>query len=282
MQPVATAEDAAFLAGLLDEVDTNASSHRVTPSIKIVKTESRRKIRVLSPPLSENRKVTLPKASGVTNPAHLLSTPPSEFAYDEDDEVFIRGMDDDAPMSDPMPSSPVTKAVARKGQAQVKAEEEEDDDLMEIAQAVGDINVKTTSVNISGSRPIPKTVKQPPYPSPQSSSPTRAPADDIDASVWNNVTSKLNVLSSPPTQTTSFGKLDVQDALEEDGSLRMFWTDYTEVNGSLCLFGKVKDKKSGAYVSAFVKVDNILRKLYFLPRTYKRSRLLACLLTKVA
>lgn len=175
-------------------------------------------------------------------------------------------------MSDPMPSSPVTKAVARKGQAQVKAEEEEDDDLMEIAQAVGDNNVKNTSVNISGSRPVPKTVKKLPYPSPESSSPTKAPADDVDASLWNNVTSKLNVLSSPPTQTANFGKLDIHDALEEDGSLRMFWTDYTEVNGSLCLFGKVKDKKSGAYVSAFVKVDNILRKLYFLPRTYKRSR----------
>ena len=190
----------------------------------------------------------------------------------DDDDGFLRDTDDDAPMSDPMPSSPVTNAVARKGQAQVKAEEEEDDDLMEIAQVVGDHNVKTTSVNISGSRPVPKTVKKPAYPSPQSSSPTRAPTDDIDASVWNNVTSKLNVLSSPPAQTTSFGKLDVQDALEEDGSLRMFWTDYTEVNGSLCLFGKVKDKKSGAYVSAFAKVDNILRKLYFLPRTYKRSR----------
>lgn len=227
---------------------------------------------MLSPPLSENKKVTLPKAHGVTNPAHLLSTPPLESAFDDNDDGFLRGMDDDAPMSDPMPSSPVTKAVARKGKAQVKAEEEEDDDLMDIAQAVGDVNVKNTSVNISGSRPVPKTVKKPLYPSPQSSSPTRAPAEDVDASVWNDVTSKLNVLSSPPTQTASFGKLDIQDALEEDGSLRMFWTDYTEVNGSLCLFGKVKDKKSGAHVSAFVKVDNILRKLYFLPRTCKRSR----------
>ncbi|SLM35474.1 dna polymerase alpha subunit a [Lasallia pustulata] len=272
LKPVATAEDAAFLAGLLDEVDTNASSHRVAPSIKTVKNESRRKIRVLSPPLSENRKIPLPRASGITNPEQLLSTPPLESKFVDDDDDFFRGMDDDAPMSDPMPSSPVINAIARKGQAQVKAEEEEDDDLMEIAQVVGDHNVKTTSVNISGSRPVPKTVKKPVYPSPQSSSPTRAPADDIDASVWNNVTSKLNVLSSPPAQTTSFGKLDVQDALEEDGSLRMFWTDYTEVNGSLCLFGKVKDKKSGAYVSGFVKVDNILRKLYFLPRTYKRTK----------
>ena len=51
----------------------------------------------------------------------------------------------------------------------------------------------------------------------------------------------------------------------------MFWTDYTEVNGSLCLFGKVRDKRSGSYVSAFIKIDNILRKLYFLPRSYRQS-----------
>ena len=208
------------------------------------------------------------------DPGHLLNTPPIESAYDDDDDDgYLRGMDDDAPMSDPLPSSPVTKAVARKDQAQIKGEEEDDEDLMEISQAVGDHSTKTSSVNMSGSRPVPKMVKKQPYPSPESSSPTRGPADDVDASVWNDVTSKLNVLSSPPAQTASFGKLNVQDALEEDGSLRMFWTDYTEVNGSLCLFGKVKDKKSSSYVSAFVKVDNVLRKLFFLPRTYKRSRL---------
>ena len=51
----------------------------------------------------------------------------------------------------------------------------------------------------------------------------------------------------------------------------MFWTDYTEINGSLCLFGKVKDKSSGNFASAFVKIDNILRKLYFLPREHRQK-----------
>ena len=49
----------------------------------------------------------------------------------------------------------------------------------------------------------------------------------------------------------------------------MFWLDYLEVNGCLCLFGKVKSKSTGQYVSAFVKIDNILRKLYFLPREFR-------------
>jgi DNA polymerase alpha subunit A len=80
------------------------------------------------------------------------------------------------------------------------------------------------------------------------------------------------VLSSPAApQAATVGKLDPKVAVEEDGSLRMFWMDYVEINGGLCLFGKVKDKSTGSYASCFLKVDNILRKLYFLPRKHRRK-----------
>ncbi|KAL8931237.1 MAG: hypothetical protein Q9211_007119, partial [Gyalolechia sp. 1 TL-2023] len=174
-------------------------------------------------------------------------------------------------MSDPVPSSPIQKAIERKGLVKPMVDDD-DDDAMEVSQAVGSKDIKTASVNISGSRPAPKVIKKEgPYPSPASSSPTRPPADAVDPSAWNDVTSKLNVLSSQAPETLSFGKVKIEDAVEQDGTLRMFWTDYTEVNGSLCLFGKVKDKSSKNYVSAFVKIDNILRKLYFLPRTYRQK-----------
>ena len=254
------------MADLLGEVDTNIPSRLPT---KTVKTASRRKTRVLSPPVSQEKKTELPNAGGFRGSTRFLNTPPLETAYDDED-ALPQIMDDcDAPMSDPLPSSPISKAVERKGQQSVK-QEQEDDDMMEIAQVAGDHNIKTASVNMSGSRPAPKIVKDAPYPSPESSSPTRPPADAVDPSAWNDVTSKLNVLSSQETETSSYGKIDVQNVVEDDGSLRIFWTDYTEVNGSLCLFGKVKDKRSGAYASTFVKVDNILRKLYFLPRTYRQ------------
>ena len=189
----------------------------------------------------------------------------------DDDNALPQAFDDfDVPMSDPLPSSPTTKAVERKGQQNIKPEEEEEDDIMEIAQVAGDRNIKTASVNMSGSRPAPKVIRNQPYPSPESSSPTRPPADAVDPSTWNDVTSKLNVLSSQGAESSGYGKIDVQNVVEGDGSLRMFWTDFTEVNGSLCLFGKIKDKKSGANVSAFVKVDNILRKLFFLPRSHRQ------------
>ena len=268
LQPVATVEDAAFMADLLGEVDMNIPS-RVP--LRTVKTESRRKTRVLSPPISREKQISLPKQKEANNAAHLLNTPPLETSYNDDDG-FMGGLDDDAfTASDPLPSSPTTNAMDRKCQPPFKLVEEEDEDKMEVAQAIGDSKLKAASVNMSGSRPLPKVAKAPAYPSPASSSPTRPSTDVVDASAWNDVTSKLNVLSSQEPASSTFGKLGIEDATEDDGSLRFFWMDYTEVHGSLCLFGKVKDKISGAYVSAFVKIDNILRKLYFLPRTYRQK-----------
>ena len=170
-------------------------------------------------------------------------------------------------MSDPMPSSPLSKAVERKASVPVKKEEfdgDDDNDLMEVAEAIGHHENKSNSVNMTGSRPPPK-IKQENYPTPASSSPIKPAPETVNPS-WNDVREKLNVLSSPGQEMKAFGKLQAQDAVEEDGSLRIFWIDFTEINGSLCLFGKVKNKRTGAFVSAFVKVDNILRKLYFLPR----------------
>ncbi|KAL9613668.1 MAG: hypothetical protein Q9167_001797 [Letrouitia subvulpina] len=261
-KPVATAEDAAFMADILGEVDTNIPS-RVP--MKPIKNSSRRKIRILSPPSSQEER-TIPSMKQEQNDS-AISTPP----LDSVDDGFVPAFEEeDIPMSDPIPSSPVAKALERK--SNIKAEpDEDDDDLMEVTQAMGGHNVKASNVNISGSRPPPRVLKEAPYPSPASSSPTRPPADVVDASAWNDVTSRLNVLSSQSPETISFGKLKIEDAVEGDDSLRMYWTDYTEVNGSLCLFGKVKDKKTNSYVSAFVKIDNILRKLYFLPRTHRQK-----------
>ncbi|KAI4147794.1 MAG: hypothetical protein LQ341_001718, partial [Variospora aurantia] len=264
-KPAATAEDAAFMADLLGQVDTKVPSRQ---PMKPIKNDSRRKVRVLSPPVYLEKPSLQPQED--LKPKSVLNTPPLDPMYDDDD--FLPSFDDgNIPMSDPVPSSPIQKAIERKGLVKPEAEDE-DEDIMEISQAVGSKDIKTVSVNMSGSRPVPKVMKKKEaYPSPASSSPTRPPSDVVDPSAWNDVTSKLNVLNSQAPETLSYGRIKIEDAVEDDGTLRMFWTDYTEVNGSLCLFGKVKDKTSNRYVSAFVKIDNILRKLYFLPRTYRRK-----------
>jgi DNA polymerase alpha subunit A len=263
-----TAEDEAFMADLLGEVDANVLPAR-SYTKKAVKSDTRRKIRVISPPLTQERKPKVIQSKRETHSAiELVNVSPTQFNFDDDDGVLNPVGDDyDLPMSDPLPSSPIAKVVERKTQVQCK-QEEEDDDLLDVAPALGNEGVASSSVNMTGSRPVPK-IQKTAYPSPQNSSPPLPAVADVDAAAWTAVTSKLNVLSSLASDTRTFGKMQPQDAIEEDGSLRMFWLDYTEVNGSLCLFGKVKSKSTGQYVSAFVKIDNILRKLYFLPREFR-------------
>ena len=252
------------MADLLGEVDANILPAR-SFNKKTIKTESRRKVRVLSPPLTQER----PKKSYQPPQTSLVDTPPAQTAFEEDDNMLLQG-DDDNIMSDPLPSSPVVKAVERKAKVHIKDEEEDDDDMMMVAQATGHQGSTSTSVNMTGSRPPPK-IKATSLPTPLNSSPPVPATTEVDAASWNNITSKLSIQSSPSSETMTFGKMKPQDAVEEDGSLRMFWLDYTEVNGSLCLFGKVKHKGTGQYLSAFVKIDNILRKMYFLPRRRKDS-----------
>jgi DNA polymerase alpha subunit A len=252
------------LADLLGEVDTNAPRPISKPS-RSNRVQDKRRARALSPSVDDYKPHISKKTKLVDSRGP--ATPPIDQDYGDGD--FMNTIDDeDMALDDPQPSSPVTKAVERKSHIAIKVEEEDEEDLMEVAQADG---IATESVNKSGIRPVPKIKKVDAYPSPASSSPTRPPTDQVDASTWNNVTDKLNVMnSSQSAETMTFGKLDHNDAIEEDGSLRMFWTDYTEVNGSLCLFGKVQDKKTGSFVSCFIKVDNILRKLFFLPRQYRQ------------
>lgn len=263
------------MADLLGEVDTNVVSNR-PPTRNIVKSEARRKVRVLSPPTLQKQHR---ENTGAGDENHVPSSPPKhQPAFNSDDDLDDGPLpaveDDDISMGDPMPSSPISKAVERKIVVPVKKEEpdEEDIDMMDIAEATVSASIKTANVNITGSRPPPKIKKEEPT-TPANSSPTKPMTELLDAS-WNDVRNKLNVLSSPAPEMRSFGKLRAQDVVEEDGSLRFFWMDYTEINGSLCLFGKVKNKQNDSYTSAFVKIDNILRKLYFLPRDqrFKQGR----------
>ncbi|TGJ85311.1 hypothetical protein E0Z10_g3437 [Xylaria hypoxylon] len=268
---IKTEDDDRFLANLLGEVDANVPAP-VLRLPKRVRSPERHRARVLSPVRGTRQPV--PKKARVS-PEHLSPTPHADNVHDDDllpviEDEMPSHIDDDL-MSDPMPvpSSPISKAVARKAQLKTApADEDEDEAMMEVAHA-GAIN--TTSVNLSASRHIKKLVKPDPYPSPASSSPSKAPEADVDSSSWNQLTDKLNVVGSSTPQALTVGKMDYRDAIEEDGSLNMFWTDYTEVNGSLCLFGKVQNKKTGAYASCFVKVDNILRNLFFLPRQYRQQ-----------
>jgi DNA polymerase alpha subunit A len=268
-KPARTAEDDDFMAGLLGEVNSNIQSRPPTYG-KQMRSTDRRKTRVLSPALDDRERDHRRPAHYTAADDSLSTTPPvsSRPQDDGDDNMYLSvPQDDDIPMSDPLPSSPAARAVERRAKAAIKVEEVEEDDMIEVAEVTGHSNLRNVEVNIKGSRPVARHAKIA-YPTPVSSSPATA-ADSVDMAAINKVTDRLNIMSSPPPQAASAGKLSASDALEEDGTLRFFWTDYTEVRGDLCLFGKIKNRKTGRYVSCFVKVNNILRKLYFLPREHR-------------
>lgn len=69
--------------------------------------------------------------------------------------------------------------------------------------------------------------------------------------------------SSSKASASSSGAVD---ALEEDGSLRFFWIDYLEHEGKIYFVGKVMDKKTDAWASCCITVENLQRNLFVLPR----------------
>jgi DNA polymerase alpha subunit A len=245
-----TVKDKEFLEDLLGEFDNSAI--RTGSPMKKVKTEQlARKARKLSPPRKGSKKF------------QMRSSPPPQMDDDSDygDDIPLAAppMEDyDTHMSDaPIPpSSPLAKAADRK----LKIEDDDDDDFA-VAEIKGNKNIRAAKVNLTSTRPAAAAAL------PTPATPTKTAAT-IDSSTWTQVTGALNVVTAT-TAGPSFGKVSPDDAAEEDGSIKMFWLDYTEANGSLILFGKVKDKRSGKYVSAFLKVDGILRNLFFLPREHR-------------
>lgn len=139
------------MAGLLADVDTNTAPSR-SYSKKAVKSESRRKVRVLSPPPTQKRNRHRDVNVRETEPvAELASTPPVHDHFDMEDAVM---MGDDEPMSDPLPSSPMQKVVERKAAQVTIKEEVVDEDMMEVAQPTAGHNVSEKSINVKDRKSV--------------------------------------------------------------------------------------------------------------------------------
>jgi len=114
----------------------------------------------------------------------------------------------------------------------------------------------------------PKEIKLPKRPVKPSAVVPKKEGEDVKPR-WLSVHESLNVTKEEDLGTLhsiSSSKSVNIDALEPDGTLRFFWLDYLEHEGKLYLVGKLKDKKTGAWVSCCVTVEGIQRNLYALPR----------------
>ncbi|KAK9239684.1 hypothetical protein V1525DRAFT_397320 [Lipomyces kononenkoae] len=150
----------------------------------------------------------------------------------------------------------------------VEDEDELEDDITIEKPTGASTNVAVLTVNRSAAKPSlpkPKLIPTPPEQEPRT--------DPVEGSeMWTTMNSALPVaLASSPAQNAAplVGKLAVSEVEEEDGTIKMFWTDYCEMGDRLLLFGKTKHKNSNTFVSCMVQVSGIMRKLYFLPRTHR-------------
>lgn len=258
------------MEGILGDVATDSISRkRVRDEVKVSNTRKR----PTSPLL---RASTHKRAASIIN--GRVGTVPGDvrkgLVVEDDLELpesagALEMMDTDSRMD--LPSSPTTHASASLGQrheaAAARADVDEDDvDEFAIRKPTAFAGRVASTVNLSASRPAPQDPRKPESSSP---APVLLSSDAIDASSWMDVNRSLNVTQSPTRGGSS--KMDATETLETDGSMLFYWTDYLEINGILGLFGKVQNKKTGQYVSAYCRVDGIMRNLYFLPRDHRQS-----------
>ncbi|KAG0633231.1 hypothetical protein HOY80DRAFT_1141570 [Tuber brumale] len=263
-KPKVKEENLNFLNDLLGEFDNDSPAEPIPLMSKRPRGDPVTKVRRLSPPLKDSKPTKIDQINqaggGGEKPSFASSPPPPMAGNADNDDQDYGSFDEDVDMGDApvAPSSPIADAVKRE---RWKDEDDEDEEDLAVARIQGSKSIKVEAVNIIASRPAPKsqTVKQ------EVVAPNK-PVAAIDPTTWAPFAGGDNVTSSPALDGSDLEKLGPGDVVEEDGSIKMFWLDYTEVHGSLCLFGKVQDKKSGKYVSAFLKIDGMFRNLYFLPR----------------
>ncbi|PWN51312.1 hypothetical protein IE53DRAFT_386318 [Violaceomyces palustris] len=168
---------------------------------------------------------------------------------------------------------------------------EGDDDEFSIRKVEAGKKGLLKAVNVAGTKVQPKPLvsEKPVPPAALPAKPVKAEHEQTPvkaaAASWQTVHQNLakmasNPSSDPATPTqasrspagpltaTTPGPLASAriDAFEEDRTLRFYWIDYTEQDGTVFLVGKVKDKASGRYVSCCLSVGGIERSMFLLPR----------------
>lgn len=99
---------------------------------------------------------------------------------------------------------------------------------------------------------------------PVTSSPTYVTAPNTPISSSVRPSSGVEI-----SRTSMRQRIPTEDIVDSDtGKFKFFWTDFSEIESSLILFGKVRTKKD-QFVSAMVQVSGFNRELYFLPREGK-------------
>ena len=201
-------------------------------------------------------------SDGVADDAPLSNPPSSDF------EDYTSMMSPKKKARVANSSSAVTPAIERMGKLEVQSGSE---DAFDASMEFSDIDMADfMDIDDIDLKPNIPAKKEPPAIKPDLKSapnvPAKAKKEDFTVPSWLSVYDSLAVVSEDTLGSKpAFSKTSI-NALEDDGSLRMFWLDYLEHNGKLYLIGKVKDKTSDTWSSACLSIQGIQRNLFVLPR----------------
>ncbi|KAF3904293.1 hypothetical protein ABW21_db0200262 [Orbilia brochopaga] len=268
-----TAEDKEFLNDILGKMDDPQDFFPSTKKLKAQEPKATpRRQRSLSPSLHSNPKVHSLKENGPGRNirSYIPSSPPKpevledlrvvDVIHDEHEQQVEEEVDAQRaqhPLSDISLGYSKTTSGHGLNETSVESDLQMDDDELTVRPILTFSKSVDAPVNLNAIRPIPGN-------SIEASASKEPPAAEVDARQWQDVNEKLS--SSQQPDRPLLGKVSAKDILDENGSLRFFWMDYAEIGDCLCLFGKIRIKQTGQYTSAFIKVNGIMRKLYFLPR----------------
>ncbi|KAH0836440.1 putative DNA polymerase alpha subunit [Lanmaoa asiatica] len=166
-------------------------------------------------------------------------------------------------------TSVVTPAIERMGKLEVGSGSE---DAFDASMDFSDIDMNDfmdlDDIDVKPSVPAKKELSTVKIDSkPVLNSANTPKKENLTAPSWLSVYDSLAVVSEDTLGSKpAFSSKTSVNALEDDGSLHMFWLDHLEHGGKLYLIGKVKDKTSDTWASACLSIQGIQRNLFVLPR----------------
>ncbi|BFZ56534.1 DNA-directed DNA polymerase alpha catalytic subunit pol1 [Savitreella phatthalungensis] len=258
-------EDNDFMAGILGSVSSKDTSRRPR------ETRLPAPKRAASPVSISRRHKRV--GSILTGDAAIVSGENPKFLAPE--EAPDMGGDghsiDDLPMEDPgsspTPHGPLnTPLVKHEHIDDIKEEDDDEEEGFAIRRPTAFAGLRA-EVNIAPARgSIGDAVRD--APTTHQTLPS-TDSDRLDSSSWMDLNKTL--VASSPGGPPSGAKVSLSQ-VTSDEKVHFYWMDYAELNGALGLVGKVKEQNTGKYISAFCRIDGLMRNLYFLPRETFRSR----------
>ncbi|KAJ1655135.1 DNA-directed DNA polymerase alpha catalytic subunit pol1 [Dispira simplex] len=157
-----------------------------------------------------------------------------------------------------------------------------EDDMDDDPELLDQMVAMTHAVSERGNQPCPATTHSattPPVPNPHRTlqdlnDPVPLQQDFSLPQFGLNLTSEVDPISTSrpgdvTLATSAVSTAASEGVLTDDQSLLIYWTDAFEKDGLVYLFGRAKASHGERYPSVCVKVTNLERNLYFLPREFK-------------